>query len=510
MKNRDVMALRARAEAVLARRGERRHDDDVARVIHELEAHQLELEMQHDELRRTQEALEIANRRYRALFEDAPIGYVTLDEEGIIGNANLTAAVLLGIPVHRLETACMAASVHPDDVPAFLRFLNRVLAVPVRHSYVIRFLHAANNETLTLRLDAVADLPLADPGKRSTRMAMFDISELVEAERALAASEAKTQAIVDTAGDAIITIDEHSRIASFNRAAEDLFGYTAETAVGLDVRALLADPTTALEDGHGVLGAVRADGSEIAVEVSMGEVELTSGRLKTAILRDVQERKVLEQMREDLMERVMAAHDEERRRLARELHDETGQALTSLTVGLEQLKGASDVGTAQDQATKLQRLLSSIIAGIGRLSRGLHPQLLDELGLRAAIDQHVAEHADLHGIRYDIEEVGLEGTKLPKRVERAVFRFVQEALLNVVKHANAHHVHVVLQRRGDNLCAVVEDDGRGFDVTTPRAGLGLTAMKERARHVHALLDVDSTPGVGTTLTLVVPLPSEMS
>lgn len=509
MKNPDVTDLRARAEAALARRG-KRGDDEVTRVIHELEAHQLELEMQHDELHRTQQALEIANRRYRSLFEDAPIGYVTLDEEGVIGHANLTAAVLLGVPVHRLETTCMAAFVHPDDAPAYLRFLNRVLDVPVRHSYVIRFVHAPTEETLTLRLDAVADLPAGDAGERSTRMAMFDISELVAAQRALAASEARTQAIVDTAGDAIITIDEHSRIASFNRAAESLFGYSAEAAIGLDIRGLLIDPSRALESGHGVLAAVRADGAEIAVEVSMGEVELTSGRLKTAILRDIQERKLLEQMREDLMERVMAAHDEERRRLARELHDETGQALTSLTVGLEQLKGAADVDLAREQATKLQRLLSSIIAGIGRLSRGLHPQLLDELGLRAAIDQHVAEHAELHGIRYDIEEVGLEGTKLPKRVERAVFRFVQEALLNVVKHAGAERVQIVLQRRGDNLCAVVEDDGHGFDVTAPRAGLGLTAMKERARHVHALLDVDSTPGVGTTLTLVVPLPSEMS
>jgi PAS domain S-box-containing protein len=507
----DVTSLRARAEEALAR-SPRVHADpqDLAQTVHELEVSQVELEMQNVELRASQRYLEEARERYRLLFEVAPIAYVTLDAEGAIQAANTMASGLLRVARPQLIGRPLSAFVDPGDAIKFETFRREVLSRSVHRRSRLRFRDPILAETPTFRVDAVADLPTTTP--RLTRVALTDISALVEMQAALAASDAQTSAILETAADAIISFDDQGRVIAFNSAAERLLGYKAAVVMGKGVSYHSRSDLAPLPGRRREMVVVDRAGNDVPVECSVAEVEVGGRMVRTESMRDLRERKAADRAREQLSaelrylnERLIMAHDEERKRLARELHDEAGQALTALAIGLEQLKGTRELQQAHARASELQRVLAEVTTGMGRLARGLHPQALDDLGLVAAIEQHVREYPTATELACDFQHVGLAGVSLPSRIERAVFRFVQEALTNVVRHAAAKTVHIVIHRRGKTLRAIVEDDGCGFDVNKVAVGLGLTAMRDRASHIGGELDIASSPGAGTTLTLVVPL-----
>ncbi len=214
-----------------------------------------------------------------------------------------------------------------------------------------------------------------------------------------------------------------------------------------------------------------------------------------------------EALRGQLLERVMAAQEEERRRIARELHDEAGQSLTSLLVGLRMLEDQTrDQHEALAQIQQLKRLTNGVLEELHRLAMDLRPASLDHVGLVAALEQMVAQMGQTHGIAAQFEAVNMDGTPLPLSVETGVYRIVQEALTNAVRHSHAEHVDVVLERRQDSLVVVIEDDGQGFDPNTAVANghLGLAGMLERAEQLHGALTVESFPGAGATIVLNVP------
>lgn len=210
------------------------------------------------------------------------------------------------------------------------------------------------------------------------------------------------------------------------------------------------------------------------------------------------------------MKRVLAAQDEERRRIARELHDETGQSLTSIVVGLQELQDAHSIADARRLSNRLQGIAEAAIDEIGRLARGLHPYLLEDLGLDAALERHVDRCAMLSGLDIDLGVVRpRDDYQPPMALATAIYRVVQEALNNVIKHAEARSASVVLTWTDRHARVVVEDDGRGFDPeTATRAatgvGLGLHGIRERVELLGGRLDIESTLGVGTTLAVQIP------
>jgi two-component system, NarL family, sensor histidine kinase DevS len=205
-----------------------------------------------------------------------------------------------------------------------------------------------------------------------------------------------------------------------------------------------------------------------------------------------------ERVSRDAVRRVVAAQELERKRLARELHDETGQALTSILLGLKPLEErGADVAAVRE-------LVVSTLQDVRRLAVELRPSALDDFGLVAALERLVDTFGEQTGIAVDME-ARLGDARLAGEVETALYRIVQEALTNVVKHAGATHVSVVLTRKGDTVAAVVEDDGQGFDSDTTREeGLGLAGMRERVEIVGGRLRIESAPGSGTTLAAEVP------
>ena len=203
----------------------------------------------------------------------------------------------------------------------------------------------------------------------------------------------------------------------------------------------------------------------------------------------------------DSLRRVVAGQEVERRRLARELHDETGQALTSILLGLRSLEEDRSPATVDG----LRELVVGTLQDVRRLAVQLRPKALDDFGLAPALERLVQTFSESSGIKVELE-ARLGNERLPNDVETTVYRIVQEALTNVVKHAEAKNVSILLVRRDANVTAVIEDDGRGFDSATVRDdSIGLEGMRERVELHDGRLTIETAPGSGTTLRIEVPL-----
>ena len=207
----------------------------------------------------------------------------------------------------------------------------------------------------------------------------------------------------------------------------------------------------------------------------------------------------------DALRRVVQAQELERRRLARELHDETGQALTSILLGLKPLEEALADHPARAAAAELREHVVTALQDVRRLAVELRPKLLDDFGLVPALERLTESFAEQTGTRVDFHSA-LGETRLPSEVETALYRVVQESLTNVVKHAHARNVSVSVVRRDTGVAAVIEDDGAGFQPAAAREdGVGLLGMRERLALLDGRLEIESRPGAGTTLVAEVPL-----
>lgn len=206
----------------------------------------------------------------------------------------------------------------------------------------------------------------------------------------------------------------------------------------------------------------------------------------------------------DALGRVVAAQEVERRRLARELHDGTGQALTSILLGLAAVEHATSVATAHQAARSLRELVVATLRDVRQLSVDLRPKALDDFGLEPALRRLGQSVRETTGLDVQVEaRVG--GKRLPAEVETAAYRIVQEAVANVLRHADARHISVVLTRKNGTVSIVIEDDGRGFDPRLPADGMGIAGMRERVHLLDGVFDLDSSPGAGTTIVVGLPV-----
>ncbi|WP_420126411.1 ATP-binding protein [Longimicrobium sp.] len=205
---------------------------------------------------------------------------------------------------------------------------------------------------------------------------------------------------------------------------------------------------------------------------------------------------------------ALNAAEEERKRIARELHDETAQLLAALLIRIRVVKNASDSEAVAGPLEDMRREIGHALDGVRRFARGLRPPALDELGLIPAIESHVRSTREITEIHLSLDaEEGPDGD-LPPEASLAVYRIVQEALSNVLRHSAANRAAVRVVREPDRLVVTVEDDGRGFNVPEVRAagrGLGLFGMGERAAYLGGHVDVQSAPGTGTRVRAEIPL-----
>ena len=340
-------------------------------------------------------------------------------------------------------------------------------------------------------------------------------------------AEGRFRLLVDGVRDyAFYMLDRAGRVESWNAGAERLKGYTADEIVGQHVsrfylpeEARQGGPARALEraaaEGRAIEEGwrIRRDGTRFWAEGLITAVRDAEGRFVgySVVTHDVTERRRHAEVRARLLEQVTTAQEEEQRRLARELHDETGQSLTSLLVGLRTLAEAQSLDAVREQVAELRRVTARTLDEVRRLARGLRPGVLDELGLVPAVEQLALDHGQMRSITVEVSAVGFGAERLAPAVEAGLYRVIQEALTNAAKHSGARTANVVLQRRRDAVQAIVSDDGCGFDVEgtlrTPaaRAHLGLHGMRERAALLDGTVTIESTPGEGTTIYVRVPV-----
>ena len=230
------------------------------------------------------------------------------------------------------------------------------------------------------------------------------------------------------------------------------------------------------------------------------------------IVVDATEQRRQEEIRTHLIQQVMTAQDLERARIARELHDETGQSLTAVLVGLRAIEQVRSVAEAVELAARLREMAAHTLDDVGRLARGLHPGILDHLGLAVAATRLVQEFARQHGIVQDTRIEGFDSMAPWPLLDNTIYRVLQEALTNVAKHSKARRVTVHLVRTDHTVELQVRDDGVGFNpdvdgagVATDRVGLGLPGMRERAALLGGAITIESSPGQGAAITARIPV-----
>jgi PAS domain S-box-containing protein len=325
--------------------------------------------------------------------------------------------------------------------------------------------------------------------------------------------------LLATVTDAVVASDEEFVLTGWNAAAESTYGKRAAEVLGQPdalvfrtdfVGVERADAIQRLVDTgrfHGELTHRRKDGKRIHIESRAAALFDSAGKRigYVSVNRDITDRRYAEETIRALLNDVITAQEEERRRIARELHDETAQTLTSLLVGLQTVEQSPDLGRAQTAAATLRTLVAAALEGVQRIARGLRPSVLDDLGLEDALERLAAEFGRANKFVVDVQATGPRLPRLPESLELALYRIAQEALTNAAKHASPAEVSILIHRTADAIRLVIEDDGRGFDVAAIQSEkqLGLLGMRERAHLVGGLMTVESSPQGGTTICVSV-------
>lgn len=286
-------------------------------------------------------------------------------------------------------------------------------------------------------------------------------------------------------------------------------------ALGITAAALLTwvltRPILQLVELAGAVG--RGDFSRRAprwANDELGALTDAFNAMSAALAEAEQERAGREQLRAQYVSGVIAAQEDERKRIARELHDSTSQSLTSLLIGLRALADRDGTPEVRRQVEDLRGVVSHTLEDVHSLARQLRPSVLDDLGLAEAINRYAQDCRTRSGLAIDVALPGLDGLRLPPEVETALYRIVQEALTNVIRHAEAQTASIYIERREHSVRAIIEDDGHGFDLTAiPSDGhLGIHGIRERAELLGGTLLIESEPGHGAALYVELPVRCE--
>jgi PAS domain S-box-containing protein len=346
-------------------------------------------------------------------------------------------------------------------------------------------------------------------------------------EQAAIQERLRLASIVESSDDAIIGLDIDGIVIDWNTGAERLYGYTASEVIGKPLFFLMARDRssdlaeiTGKEMGGGSVRHYetrheRKDGTSLELSVTMSPIKDADGRIVGAsvIGRDISERKRAGEALASVSRKLIEAQEQERIRIARELHDDIGQRLALLAVGLEQLKQDSHDAPAE-VGVRVQELcnqIHEIAIDTQSLSHELHSSKLEYLGIVAAIRGFCREFGEQQSVEIDFQSHDLPSL-VPPTTSLCLFRVLQEALHNSVKHSGVRQFEVRLWGTSGQIHLTVRDSGLGFDseVIKESRGLGLTSMQERLKLLNGTLSIESHPASGTTIHACVPISSDSS
>lgn len=342
---------------------------------------------------------------------------------------------------------------------------------------------------------------------------------------ALKGGEPSYRMLVEAMSEGAATLSRNGAVLYCNRRFAELVGRTPGKIAGVAMDSMIAEAErdrfeTLLADARrtsakGEFSLRKADGSLIPVYFSLSRLQGYKGQALGMVITDLSEQKrrqaaeihQTETMHRLLLERTLSAQEEERRRIARELHDEAGQLLTALLVGLRTLEDARKLSDVKVQGQRLREIAAQAIDEVGRLARGLHPSVLDDHGLGVALSRYLVEYAKTHKVTVNLKLNDLDASSLPSAVQIALYRILQEALTNVARHARATLVSIRFTRSTRALEVAIIDNGCGFDaeaVSVSSNRLGIQGMRERAALLGGTIDFASQHK-GTRMLVQVPL-----
>ena len=520
----EAAELRRRAEALW--RQQPTHADGVPpdeaqRLLHELEVHQIELEMQNAELRRAQEELEASHARYFDLFDLAPVGYLTLDAQGLVLQANLAAANLLGVERSLLIRRLVTRFIYRDDQDTYYLHRKRLSET---HQAVACELRLQRRDGALCWAQMQSVLARDSDGAQVCRVTLSDITERKQAEEQVRFQAGLLQAV----DQAVIVTDLDMIVIYWNRYAEELYGWPAGEALGHGLRELIMSPIFAeqIDTLVSTLRAGRSWSGDVEVRNKRSEtfsafftfspVRDQQGQLAGAIgvSRDItQRRRIEDELRlnreqlQNLSRRLVGLQESERQYVALHLYDDESQRLAALLLQLGLMeRDAIGYPAILRRIAGLKQLVDGLMRDLHGLAVYLRPASLDRLGLRYALAQYADDFGRQHHLQIDSEFAGLKDAPLSREVETIIYRIVQEALSNVARHARATRATILVQKRDASVLTIIEDNGVGFDVDEAfrRGRTGLVEMRERAETLGGRLQIEATPDQGTTIYVAIP------
>ncbi|HZR46180.1 MAG TPA: PAS domain S-box protein [Candidatus Manganitrophaceae bacterium] len=487
----------------------------------------IEREMQESvrrrEHRQAEAALRESEERFRDVFDRAPIGITLIAPDGRWLRVNRVFCRMLGYSEQELSAITFQSVIHPDDFEINSQDSSPLLAMEGDSFVEKRFFHKdghliwANVSATVIRsVEGTAPYLLVQ---------VQDITERKRSEERI-----RFQAsLLDQVRSAVITIDLEQKVLFWNKFAETLCQWKKEEALGRNVLELIV-PDENREAAEEILASLkksgqwegefvirRKDGSSFPAYFHNASITGKNGEVIgfVGVMTDITERKQAEKELEDynqrlqhLSRRLLEAQENERRRIAGELHDEIGQSLTAVKIRLQSAQRHPDLVLAKLE--ECVQIADQAMKEVRNLSLNLHPPQLDELGLIAALRWHLDRQGQAANLILHFSAHPLPARLRPD-LEIACFRIAQEALTNVIRYAQAHRVSVKLRQRGNHLHLIIKDDGQGFDpkIAQDRAmrgtSLGMVGMQERAQLAGGRVEWRSSPGRGTQVDAVFPL-----
>ncbi len=473
------------------------------------------------------------SQRATLLFESAMDPIVTIDGRQRITALNAAAEAAFGWTRDELTGRPLEVLIperfrgmHRRHVEAFAR-----TGTTSRRMGVQAVLVALRKNGQEFPIEASISQYEGEDGKHLT-VILRDVTERMRAQSQLAASEARMRGILDSAMDAIITVNEDQHVVLFNKAAEAMFGTSRKEALGAPLATFIPDRFRATHAAHvrsfgegdsssrrmadaRIVTGKRSNGEEFPIDAAISHLRDGDNVYYTVILRDVSAREKafadIRRSKQELQELGAAAEatrEQEKSRIARELHDELGQALTMMRMDVAWCKAnlATAHASAPAKLERMETLLKTTVAATRRISSDLRPLMLDDLGLVPALEwlaQNMSQRAGV-ACAFSIDNPAIS---LPPAHSTAVFRIVQEALTNIAKHAHATEAGIAVRRDGDAIEIAITDNGVGFAPDDPRKpeSFGLMGMRERTSLLRGSAAIESAPGAGTKIVVRLPL-----
>jgi len=506
--------------------------EDTSRLIHDLEVHQIELEMQNEELHRTRKELEDSRNKYSNLYDLAPVGYFTLNKEGLIVGANLTGAAFLCEERSNLLKSKFSHFITPGSQDDFYLHHKQVVESGTRQSCEVK-LRRKDGTEFPAQLISVA--VAEDKGEYDRfHMTMTDITGRKRAEEQLEQEHNLLRTMIDHIPGEVYVKDKKSRFILCNKivaeyqkrdAKDNIIGKTDFDLFEHEIAQQFFDEEQYLmQTGRSIINSegrfINKTGEVFYCSINKVPLRDMAGNITglVGINYDVTERKQAEQKileyqkhLKRLAARLTLAEEGERRRIAVAIHDDISQTLAMAKVKLDALRSSPPSEWSSVEIKQISSCIEKVIQETRTLTFELSNPILYELGFEAAAAEWLNEQVQ---IKHDIATEFLDDDKakpLDGNVKTVLFRNVRELLTNCIKHAKAETIRVSIRRIDNSIEVTVEDNGAGFDPAQVRATafkkakFGLFSVRENLENIGGSFEIESKPGGGCRATMIAPI-----